>query len=203
MKKSKTIYQASLSLISIYILLFFTGCNIINLNKAEPEKTFFSFGELRSTALSEKDQKLFSNIMLLDFTSMSDYKGSQFIYKSRNHYIKDYYNRFFFPPEKMIKNQCAQWFNSTKSKVSFSDLVLKGEILEIYCDRTTNNSPLAKISIRFSLIEYNKTDRTIIKKDISSGVKFKSFTPDNLVTAWTTCLENIFTDLETEILSVI
>ena len=203
MEKSKTIYQIFLSLISISVLLFFMGCNLINLDKTEPEKTFFSFDKITHKTLSRNNQKQFSNLMLLEFTSTSDFKGNQFVYKNKNHYIKDYYNRFFSPPEKMIKNLCAQWFNSTKSQVSFSDLILKGEILEIYCDRTDSRQSSAIIKIRFNLIEYNKTDKTIMQKDLSSSINFNNFTPDNLITAWTKCLEEIFENLESEISATI
>ena len=121
----------------------------------------------------------------------------------KNNYIKDYYNRFFSPPEKAIQTQCAKWFNITKSQGSLPDLILKGEILEIYCDRTDKNAPLAIIKIRFSLIDYKKTDKPIFEKDLFSGVKLNNFTPENLITAWTTCLEKIFENLESEISSAI
>ena len=121
----------------------------------------------------------------------------------KNNYIKDYYNRFFSPPEKAIQTQCAKWFNITKSQGSLPDRILKGEILEIYCDRTDKNAPLAIIKIRFSLIDYKKTDKPIFEKDLFSGVKLNNFTPENLITAWTTCLEKIFENLESEISSAI
>ncbi|MCK5310562.1 MAG: hypothetical protein KAJ62_00535 [Desulfobacteraceae bacterium] len=203
MKKSKAIYYIFSSLISVYVLLFFAGCNLISLDKTEPEKTFFSFNEIEGSTIIKKNQKLFSSLMLMEFTATSDFKGNQFIYKNKNHYFKDYYNRFFSPPAKMIKNKCAKWLNSTKSQISFSDLILKGEILEIYCDRTNNKQSAAIIKIRFSLIEYNKTNKIIMQKDLLSGVKFNNFTPDNLITAWTNCLEEIFKNLEYEISSSI
>jgi len=199
MKNNRISYQILILSISIFVLLFFTGCSIINLNKKEPEKTFFTFGDLKANPSKKNDQETFAKLLILDFTANADFKGRQFIYKGRNHFYKDYYNRFFISPEKMIKNKCAQWFRSKKSQLLFSDFILQGEILEIYCDRTEKRNPGAIIKIRFKLIEYNKTNKTLVEKDLYSGVKFSNFTPDNLMTAWTKCLKNIFTELESEI----
>ncbi|MCP4748151.1 MAG: hypothetical protein GY874_18750 [Desulfobacteraceae bacterium] len=62
---------------------------------------------------------------------------------------------------------------------------------------------MAIIKIRFSLIDYKKTDKPIFEKDLFPGVKLNNFTPENLITAWTTCLEKIFKNLESEISSAI
>ena len=212
MKNSKTRHQIFLLLISIFVLLFLQACNLINLDKTEPEKAFFSFDEIKDNKPLNNRKKLSSDLILMEFTAISEFRGNQFIYKNNSHYIKDYYNRFFTPPEKKIQNKCAQWLNSadifnsassTKSTISFSDFILKGKILEIYCDRSDSNASYAIIKIRFNLIEYNETNKAIMEKDLSSMIKFNSFTPANLITAWTKCLEDIFKDLESEISSAI
>lgn len=211
MERRKTTYQIFLSIISIYILFFFSGCNLINLNKAEPEKTYYAFNEIENYKGSKMNQTLSSELILMQFTSTPEFRGNKFIYKKKNQYIKDYYNRFFFPPEKMIQSIYAKWLNnskifktvSTKSQASSSDLILKGKILEIYCDRTEHATSYAIIKIRFSLIKYNAADKTIVEKDLYSKVKFNDFSSDNLINAWTKCLEKIFQNLESEISSAI
>ncbi|MCD4743850.1 MAG: hypothetical protein K8R67_15415 [Desulfobacteraceae bacterium] len=211
MEKRKTTYQIFLSLISIYILFFFSGCNLINLNKTEPEKTYYAFNEIENHKGSKKHQPLSSELILMQFTSTPEFRGNKFIYKKKNQFVKDYYNRFFFPPEKMIQSICAKWLNnseifktvSTKSQASSSDLILKGKILEIYCDRTEHTTSYAIIKIRFSLKKYNAADKTIVEKDLYSKIKFNDFSSDNLINAWKKCLEKIFQSLESEISSVI
>ena len=211
MKKNKTTYRIFLFLISTYILLFFQGCNLISLDKTEPAKAYYSFNEIENPKLSKKNQKLLSDLILMQFTSTPEFRGNRFIYKKKNQYIKDYYNRFFLPPEKLIQHLCAKWLNnseifktvSTKSQASSSDLILKGKILEIYCDRGENRASYAIIKIRFSLMEYDKTDKAILEKTLHSRVKFNNFSSDNLVIAWTKCLKNIFQNLESDIASAL
>ncbi len=208
MKKSKTAYQIFLSLITISILFVLSSCNLITLNKTEPEKRFFSFDKIENEKQTNKIKTLASDLILMEFTTAAEFKTNQFIYKTKNHYIKDYYNRFFSSPEKMVQNGCLQWFEnagvfhniSTKSQISFSDLVLKGKILEIYCDRTDSTEPFAIIKIKFNLIEYNKKDKTILEKDFYSKVKLSNFSAENLVAAWSRCLKNIFQNLESEMI---
>ncbi len=211
MKKNKTTYQIFLAICSIFILLFFQSCNIISLDKTEPEKTYYSFNKLEKSKASRKHQQRSIDLILMQFTATSEFRGNQFIYKKKNQYIKDYYNRFFMPPEKMIQTMCVKWISSTgiyenvstKSEIKLSDHVLKGKILEIYCDRSDTDTSHAILKIKFSLIEYNETNKIIMEKDLYSNVKFKNFSSDNLIIAWTKCLENILQNLEPEILSTI
>ena len=209
MKKSKTSQQILLSLTSAFILLIFAGCSIISLDKKEPEKTFFAFNEISNNKSATKSNPLPISLVLMEFTAAPDFKTNQFIYKKGSQYIKDYYNRFFSPPEKMIQTKYAKWLIntgllknvSTKSQASFSDFILKGELLEIYCDRTKSTTSYAIIKIRFSLIKYIEADKTIMEKDLYSRVEFKHFSADDLVEAWTKCLQNIFQTLNSEISS--
>ena len=209
MKKNKTAQQIFLSFLSIFILLVFYSCSIINLDKKEPGKTFFVFNEINNDKPATKSKPLPIDLVLMEFTAASEFKTNQFVYKRKNQYIKDYYNRFFLPPEKMIQTKCATWLGntglfkdvSTKSQASFSDYILKGELLEIYCDRTENTVSYAIIKIRFRIIKYNKTDKTIMEKDIYSKVEFKHLSAGNLVNSWTKCLKNIFQNLGHEISS--
>jgi hypothetical protein len=211
MKKNKTTYRIFSFLISIYILLFSPGCNLISLDKIEPAKTYYSFNEIENSKLSKRDQRLLSDLILMQFTSAPEFRGNRFIYKKKNQYIKDYYNRFFLPPEKLIQPICAKWLNnseifktaSTKLQTSPLNFILKGEILEIYCDRGEKKVSYAIIKIRFSLMKYDKTDKAIMEKDLYSRVKFNDFSSDNLIIAWTECLKNIFQNLESEISSVL
>ena len=209
MKKSKADQQILLSFISIFILLVFAGCSIISLDKKEPGKTFFVFNEISDNKEATKSKPLPVSLVLMEFTAAPDFKTNQFIYKRGNQYIKDYYNRFFSPPEKMIQTKCAKWFIntgllknvSTKSQASSSDFILKGELLEIYCDRTKNTTSYAIIKIQFSIIRYSEPEKTIMEKDLYSKVEFKHFSAEDLVDAWTKCLHNIFQTLNSEISS--
>ncbi len=211
MKINNTTYQIFLSILSVFILLFLQSCNIISLDKTEPAKTYYSFNKLEKSKASQKSQQRSVNLVLMQFTATSEFRGNQFIYKKNNQHIKDYYNRFFMPPEKMIQTMCANWLKdagifkkvSRKSQISFSDKILKGKIIEIYCDRSDTDTSYAIIKIKFSLIEYNETNKTIMEKDLYSKVKFKGFSSDNLIIAWTKCLKNILQNLESEISSVI
>ena len=210
MKNNKTTQQIFLSLIGL-LLLIFSGCSIISLDKKEPEKKYFSFSQTNNLKQTTKSKSFPTDLILMGFTAASEFKTNQFIYKNENQYIKDYYNRFFLPPEKMIQKKCTGWLKntglfknvSTKSRLSLSDFILKGKLLEIYCDRTSISTAFAIIKIRFNLIEYNKTDKTIMEKDLHSRVEFKHFSADNLINAWTKCLEDIFQNLESEIISSI
>lgn len=209
MKKNRIFKQILLPYISILIILLFSGCSIISLDKKEPEKKFYSFNQINSLQQSIKSKTLLVTLVLMDFTSTSEFNTDQFIYKKKNQYIKDYYNRFFLPPEKMIQTQCTEWLKntdlfkkiSTESQLALSDFVLKGKLLEIYCDLTNSSASYAIIKIQFSLIKYDKTDKIVMQKDLYSRVEFKNFSSENLVNAWTKCLENIFQNLESEISS--
>jgi len=179
--------------------IFCPGCNFISLDKAEPPKTYFPFDEIIDARASNKNKKILNNYKTMEFTAGSKFKGKQFIYKKNNQYIKDYYNRFFALPEKEIQNICEKWFGITGVCDSSPNRVLKGKILEIYCDRTNDNNPVAIIKIRFTIINFKNIDKIIMQKDFYSGVKFNNFTPENLVKAWSICLKQILKNLETKI----
>ncbi len=203
MNRKKAINKISFLAAGISILMLCSGCNLIELDKPEPEKTYYSFNAVKNQKKAFAGKSIPADLILLQFTAAPEFRGKKFIYKKNNKYIKDYYNRFFSPPEKMIQTICAKWLNktglfktvSTRSQADSRDYILKCELLEIYCDITEKKKLCAIIKTRFTLMKYGAADKVIMEKEIYGTTGFHDFSPDNLINAWSQSLEEIFIKL--------
>lgn len=126
---------------------------------------------------------------------------------SDSQFETDYYNRFFVAPDEMIEQKVYRWLSDSGV---FADVarwddtistayVLKGNINLLYGDFAEKNRQAAVMEIEFMLTE-SDTDEVKLKKVYKSTVPFEQRKPDSLVHAYNTCLEEILSELEKDLI---
>lgn len=155
------------------------------------------------------------NEIVLDvrrFTTDSAFDSKGLVYrKGEFEYEVDFYNEFLIAPATMVTEKARTWLSQSglfarvldKGSYIESTHTLEGNITTLYGDFRNSSSPLAVMELRVFLIENRAPKESIILgKTYGSSFGLKSQDAEGLIEAFDSCLGQILTDLENDLIEL-
>ena len=173
------------------------------------DKKFYIFNTIRTAESSTA--KTDSVLEVRNFTIDSTFSSKGLVYRiSELEYESDFYNEILVWPSAMVTEKTRTWL----SKAGFCKRVLdpgsqndpthliEGNITELYGDFRDKSSPIAVMEIRLFLLEQKTGIEPVIMfgKTYTSSVALESKSADDLVEAFDSCLTEILTQVERDLI---
>ncbi len=184
---------------------FMAGC--INLNKAYPEKRYFSLETSREADISAPETG--KVLTVRRFRVSPKYEGKGLVYRLEElSYESDFYNEFFISPSSMLTEEVRKrlagsgLFKQILNPTSLLDstYILEGAVTALYGDYRVSTAPKAIMEIQFFLLEETDNNHKIIfKSQYHKEEPFKTNMPDALVKSWNSTFNQILTEFENDL----
>jgi len=195
-----------LVIIGIFCLFpFMAGC--LNLDKAYPEKRYFTLETSREADISSPDTGKILTVRR--FRVSPKFEGKGLVYRLEElSYESDFYNEFFISPSSMLTEEVRKrlagsgLFKQVLNPTSLLDstYILEGAVTALYGDYRVNTAPKAVMEIQFFLLEETDNNHKIIfKSQYHKEEPFKTNMPGALVKSWNAVFRQILTEFETDL----
>ena len=195
--------ELCLKLFLIISPVIISGCGL------EPyEKQQYILDVQRASTAS--DIKNASIIEVRRFTINPAFSAKEITYRTdRFEYESDYYNEFLIPPAVMITEKVRNWLSASGLSRRVLEPgsyvepthIIEGNIVALYGDYRDKSSPAAVMEIRIFLLKTKAVEAPAIVfgKTYKSTVRLESNGPEGLIAGFDKCLENILTDMESDL----
>jgi cholesterol transport system auxiliary component len=184
---------------------FVAGC--LNLDKAYPEKRYFTLETSREADISSPDTGKILTVRR--FRVSPKFEGKGLVYRLEElSYDSDFYNEFFISPSSMLTEEVRKrlagsgLFKQVLNPTSLLDstYILEGAVTALYGDYRVSTAPKAVMEIQFFLLEETDNNLKIIfKSQYHKEEPFKANMPGALVKSWNTVFNQILTEFETDL----
>jgi cholesterol transport system auxiliary component len=186
-------------------LLLSGGCS---LTQPYPEKGFYG---LSAAPLPQAGPAESGVLKVEPLRIARPYADGNFIYKvGQEKFTSDYYNGFVTPPGRILSGLLVQWLSGsglyqsvvdTESSADH-DLVLDGNVTELYGDYSDAKAPKAILEVKFFLIRERAAGIVVLwEKSYRAAEPLPGGGPEKLVHGWGAgyrrILEELTTDLRT------
>ena len=182
-----------------------SGC--VSLDRSYPEKHYF----VLETSRTAKPLDAPANVVVevADMQISPRYEGQSFIYRiSDGGYESDFYNQFLIPPAALVTEEVrrglaqggiSQYVISSSTQIQPS-YRLDGTIDAIYGDFRSANTARAVLEIEFFLTKpAPEAAQVVMVKRYTKSAQLSGRTPEALVKGWNTALEEILSDLVSDL----
>jgi cholesterol transport system auxiliary component len=184
---------------------FVAGC--LNLDKAYPEKRYFTLETSREADISSPDTGKILTVRR--FRVSPKFEGKGLVYRLEElSYESDFYNEFFISPSSMLTEEVRKrlagsgLFKQVLNPTSLLDstYILEGAVTALYGDYRVSTAPKAVMEIQFFLLEETDNNLKIIfKSQYHKEEPFKANMPGALVKSWNAVFNQILTEFETDL----
>ncbi len=151
-------------------------------------------------------------LMIATPTIAAQFQNNTFVYRtSAIHYLTDYYNAFFIPPNLQIKQLITEYLSHAglfqqvvgQSNIMRADLILQTEITALYADYRNSNYPKGVIAMQFMLLNKEaKKSEILFNTTFSETIPLQQKDSQSLVLAWNQGLQKILKQLTVKLKTV-
>jgi cholesterol transport system auxiliary component len=186
------------------LLCLLPGC--VSLQRSYPDKRFFAFDVTGPAQAARSGGR--GTLQVADVRVSSRYSGKNFVYRlSDTTYETDFYNEFLVSPAALIAEELAAGlrrsglFQNVIDRASDiqPDWVLEAVVDSLYGD--FRNSAAAKAVLEMRVFVTNgrgSTSQIVLQKNYASSVPLDGRSPEALVNGWGRALEEILSELASD-----
>lgn len=200
---NRILNKSYLRVVLITVLLIVPCCG----HKSYEKQQFLINAQRIATPWNNENKNI---IEVRRFTIDPAYNTNQLIYRvGQFKYESDFYNEFLVSPAVMITEKVRNWLSASGLSRMILEPgsyvepthIIEGNIVALYGDFRDMSSPEAVMEIRIFLLETRAgmEPNILFGNTYKSSVKLESKGPQGLVAGFDKCLENILTNLETDL----
>lgn len=192
-------------LVALLAAILLAGC--FSLKREPPRKSRFAFDVARpAMPVFTHDAAV---LFLRPVRIAHQYDSKGFVYRKKGGtYETDFYNEFFSPPGELFTETIRSWFTGPGLDVRIVDAVdrhlathtLDVRVNALYGNFSGKNTPRAVLEMEFVLSAPGTGEgEPLFRKEYRRAVPFEEASARALVEGWNTSLEEILTELVTDL----